>query len=459
MKENQKQTKGITLIALVITIIVLLILAGVSIAMLTGENGILTQAQRAKNETEEAGLEEKIKLLAAESIINEYTGENEEKTAEELQKELNDQEENVLVVQWDKYIIFDLDRNEEYRVMSDGSVEYWGKSTMGTTLKNMTNIDTLLIGENSDGERVIGVDYTGKQVNMKFWESTLYEGTYALNDMLSLTSDSDADFTPGYIADEDGNGEIDINEDGSIKGEVPQYIKLENGTSWIAVTNLTQTFRYLSNLTISPVIPETVITLKGTFCDTDIIEAKEIPKGVINMNGTFGRCYNLETAPLLPDTVEDMTSTFFKDSSLKKVEKLPDSVTNMSNTFYYCVSLETIPNLPSNVCNLQNAFLHCENMKNVSLIIPSTVEKMDWVFAHCYNLTGNITIYANILDWKNDEYILASANKSDITTEELEVLCPEEIYIKYYDENRANKLNVDFFGYEESNIKLVKIES
>ena len=40
---NQKEnTKGITLIALVITIIILLILAGVSIAMLTGNNGILT---------------------------------------------------------------------------------------------------------------------------------------------------------------------------------------------------------------------------------------------------------------------------------------------------------------------------------------------------------------------------------------------------------------------------------
>ena len=47
MKEKLKQNGGITLIALAITIIVLLILAGVSIAMLTGENGILTQAQRA----------------------------------------------------------------------------------------------------------------------------------------------------------------------------------------------------------------------------------------------------------------------------------------------------------------------------------------------------------------------------------------------------------------------------
>ena len=51
---ESKTNRGITLIALVITIIVLLILAGVSIAMLTGENGILTQAQRAKSETENA---------------------------------------------------------------------------------------------------------------------------------------------------------------------------------------------------------------------------------------------------------------------------------------------------------------------------------------------------------------------------------------------------------------------
>ena len=53
-----KKEKGITLIALVITIIVLLILASVSIAMLTGDNGILTQAKKAKEETEKAAKEE-----------------------------------------------------------------------------------------------------------------------------------------------------------------------------------------------------------------------------------------------------------------------------------------------------------------------------------------------------------------------------------------------------------------
>ena len=59
MKLNLKERKGITLIALVITIIVLLILAGVSIAMLTGQNGILTQAQNSKQATEKAEVKER----------------------------------------------------------------------------------------------------------------------------------------------------------------------------------------------------------------------------------------------------------------------------------------------------------------------------------------------------------------------------------------------------------------
>ncbi len=77
MKKHKKifkrKEKGITLIALVITIIVLLILAGVSIAMITGQNGILTQAQNAKNRTEEAQAEEQNILTNYEDYINNAT--------------------------------------------------------------------------------------------------------------------------------------------------------------------------------------------------------------------------------------------------------------------------------------------------------------------------------------------------------------------------------------------------
>ena len=68
-KVKQKTTeKAITLIALTITIIVLLILAGITIATLTGENGILTKAKEAKKRTEEATAEEIIKLEVAGSL-------------------------------------------------------------------------------------------------------------------------------------------------------------------------------------------------------------------------------------------------------------------------------------------------------------------------------------------------------------------------------------------------------
>ena len=67
-----KRERGITLIALVVTIIVLLILAGVSISMLTGQNGILRRATEAKEKTEESGEREKTDLATMEGLIDEY---------------------------------------------------------------------------------------------------------------------------------------------------------------------------------------------------------------------------------------------------------------------------------------------------------------------------------------------------------------------------------------------------
>ena len=62
MARNKRNARGITLIALVITIIVLLILAGVTIAALSGDNGILKRATQAKTKTGKENAEEQIKL-------------------------------------------------------------------------------------------------------------------------------------------------------------------------------------------------------------------------------------------------------------------------------------------------------------------------------------------------------------------------------------------------------------
>ena len=65
---KSKESKGITLIALAITIIVLLILAGITIVTLTGENGLLNKAKTAGERNKYATAEEKVKLAVMSSI-------------------------------------------------------------------------------------------------------------------------------------------------------------------------------------------------------------------------------------------------------------------------------------------------------------------------------------------------------------------------------------------------------
>ena len=86
-----KKEKGITLIALVVTIVVLIILAGVSISMLAGENGIINQANNAKENTEQARVEELVDL-AVNSLIGENQGSTNGITPKMIANEVNEME-------------------------------------------------------------------------------------------------------------------------------------------------------------------------------------------------------------------------------------------------------------------------------------------------------------------------------------------------------------------------------
>ena len=58
-----KENKGVTLIALAVTIIIMLILAGVTISALTGNSGIMTNAKKAKEDQERAQTTEALQLM------------------------------------------------------------------------------------------------------------------------------------------------------------------------------------------------------------------------------------------------------------------------------------------------------------------------------------------------------------------------------------------------------------
>ncbi len=83
-EKERKNEKGITLIALIITIIVLLILAGVSISLVVGENGILSRATDASKKTNEAKAEEERQMSIAEAAMNFENTEYEDKNGEKV---------------------------------------------------------------------------------------------------------------------------------------------------------------------------------------------------------------------------------------------------------------------------------------------------------------------------------------------------------------------------------------
>ena len=76
MKELKKQVKGITLIALVVTIIVLLILAGVALSLTVGDNGLFRRAENAANTWQMAEQNEQIEMDKASNFIEDYMNGN-----------------------------------------------------------------------------------------------------------------------------------------------------------------------------------------------------------------------------------------------------------------------------------------------------------------------------------------------------------------------------------------------
>lgn len=102
-----KNEKGITLVALIVIIIVLLILAGISITMLTGDNGLLAKVQDAKEKTEQAKTNERLDLLKQEELIDEVlNGVNVEKVTDNKPGELEKENENTFIINSIEDLVF-----------------------------------------------------------------------------------------------------------------------------------------------------------------------------------------------------------------------------------------------------------------------------------------------------------------------------------------------------------------
>ena len=168
MKNRFKIEKGITLVSLVVTIIILLILSGVSVAMLTGENGLLTTARDAKIESQKADYRETIELSKVEEGINKKLNRTKInklegiykilRNGEKFKKDIDDNKASMELIDNDELeprIVIITKEGWKYTVTVDGIIE--GDIPSIDLKKADVKIETEPIGWTNEDVRVVSI--------------------------------------------------------------------------------------------------------------------------------------------------------------------------------------------------------------------------------------------------------------------------------------------------------------
>ena len=378
--------RGITLIALVVTIVVLLILAGISISMVLGSDGIIAKTKESRAETKMAQIDEQVNLAIGDAYTEGLGSITDSGLKSALNNHLGEGTYDISGDETTGWQVTVKETGKTYNITANGKTD----SSSGTLnwdkiLEEANkNPESFKHPEQSETNNDIGIGTDGLPVNMDLWNAIIIN-----ENEITLGIFKGCSGNRGYV------GEI---KDGKIQGKIPAYIKKAGYEEFYKVTSLECTFYRCENLEIAPEIPSDVTNMSETFyyC-TNLKTVPKIPSGVTNMYYTFESCTNLATAPEIPTSVKNMRGIFSGCESLAIAPEIPDGVTDMSYTFYECTNLATAPKIPSGVTRMRSTFCECTNLATAPEI-PDSVTDMDYTFYSCENLTGTVVINATTLN-------------------------------------------------------------
>ena len=385
MYKNTKEN-GITLVALVITIIVLLILAGVTISYISG--GIIDKTKVAIKDYENADNRQQ----GAIDDIGEYN-----KEGIDLEPIYNEEGVEDNIAPTDLF---------EYEIINDGSIASSYMQNLPTKTAKITGINPNYIERQNLGYREwyykikydgitdvlvipyqVELDENGKVTeNGEMYKITEVDlsvrgYSYGTNNYYGKSFPSIKKVIyPNTVEKVDKKENIDFIDFANV--QQPSEIILSK-----KLTNIGKGF--FSNTSIESIeIPEGVNNINDYTFSQSSIRNITIPNGVTNIgNYAFYGCEAL-TSITIPNSVTNIgDSAFLNCTSLTNIE-IPNSVTNIGNsTFSKCTSLTNIE-IPDSVTSIgDSAFNSCENLKNIT--IPNGVTNIgDSVFSYCYSLTS-----------------------------------------------------------------------
>ena len=252
MKQKLKNERGITLVALVITIIVLLILAGVTLSMVMGDSGIFGKANSAKEKTQLSNAEETIKLAVLENKVNSVSGNTSltnDQLKEEIAKKLTEQgytvSESKVTYYEDKTI--DIEDYLEKESKTYTAYNVGDKVTVGGENFYVIKVSsaseekiTLLAEKNIDTTTMVQSDSANKIAfsGTNYWSSI--EGItypYNLNNTATSANTDAIAIAKAYGTAKGVEGRLmTIDEVEALGGDKENY-NIENCPSWIKSSN------------------------------------------------------------------------------------------------------------------------------------------------------------------------------------------------------------------------------
>ena len=436
--KKTKESRGITLIALVITIIILLILAGVTIATLTGENGILTQAQNAKRETTKAEAEEQFALIANEWMIAKRVG---DKTLEQF---INDKikEGKLTGVADNGDGTYTIEINGSKKIIDQNGglnnpfdTASWDENASSEDcfiwLSDDPNSEDYgtIIGYTSKASTYATLKYPSrcKRVEFTYNEERYNNASTTYSDARAFVRNIKEVELPGTVTT---IGDYAFSGDGwhyfsSLeKINIPQSItsigseafsgcsRLTSITIPGSVTNIGEYAFYECSSLSSVIIPDSLTSISnGMFTCCTSLSSITIPESVTSIGyAAFGFCTSLSSITI-PENVTSIGYNAFCDCTSLSSITIPESVTSIGsgafwnctnlssitiqgsvtsidfNTFYGCTSLSSIT-LPDSVTSIgHNAFYDCTSLSSITMP-ESLTGIVGYTFYNCQALTS-----------------------------------------------------------------------
>ncbi|MCI8636953.1 MAG: BspA family leucine-rich repeat surface protein [Clostridia bacterium] len=393
---KQKREKGITLIALVITIIVLLILAGIAIATLTGENGILTKANNAKTQNDKAGAKEKVQIAVMGSFdengkIDINTLKNNLKQTEGVTR-ADSITKLPATVKVDGY---------------DVTIDKNGNVTLGIIEEQTDPIYARVYTKDGSDEEVLILASNESAIPDYSGELTLKKDYKNINDINRYKTKEDLYEIPEYK-------EIFESEEWKqFENEYPEQanqwileliedIKTSRGAPWSEEVSMDRGGSYYASTVCEIRILDKInpSNIKGWFSGYKV---KTI-KGLENLNTSnvtdmsfmfaFCNCEDLDLSKLDTSNVVNMKWMFYRCLELTQLDLKgfdTSNVTDMERMFCYCEKLTSIDLQSfdtSNVANMKDMFSYCKNLPSINLqnFNTSKVRNMDNMFDFCQSL-------------------------------------------------------------------------